>query len=149
MKDTRPECGHLAVYLHGSNSPTWKCLDKSSHGMSPNIYATDCGYDALYLYNDTFGMTLCLIGNGNTNMDQYCRPIQWGGCIGGNWNDEAYSYQVGCSPAFFYADNNEQGTRQYAQPHESHLFNGGLTPSHDHALYNHTLSSVQLTSSCQ
>lgn len=143
-KDPRPQCTHLMVYLHGSKPSTWKCLDSRTH---PFIYATDCSYSTLYLVNySSTNWTLCFLGNGSVNMTDFCGPWWVGGCLV-NWNDQADYYTTGCSPVYFYSDINEGGTESFAPGHSSHAFNGGWN-GYGNTLYDNTLSSLVLTSSC-
>lgn len=137
------------VYLHGSNAPTSKCLDRHGRNATPFIYVTDCSYSALELVNiSKDDWTICFIGSGNTNMTDYCAPIWAGGCLVPSWNDQADNYQTGCSDVFFYADINESGTVQYARPHEGWSFNGGTSPSGQHTLFDNSLSSITLLNNC-
>jgi hypothetical protein len=151
-QETRPQCQHLVVYLHGTNNSTWKCDDQSSKPgrISPDIYTTDCSSSALAIYNEypLGNWSICFLGAGSANMTSYCPPLYAGGCADGNWNDQADYYQTGCSKVWFYSDINEGGTAQYEKAHEFNDFDGELDSAGYYTLYDNTLSSVQLLSSC-
>jgi hypothetical protein len=111
-KDDPPDnlqqsCTVLLVELHGSQPPTSTC----EQTVQPdNIDTTGCGDSALKLYADHnfTGWTLCFIGQGFANLDDYCGPAPVG-CLW-HWNDQTSSFSSGCSSGTFYTDKNGNGT---------------------------------------
>jgi hypothetical protein len=139
-------CPVLLVELHGSQPPTKTCKQTGKILNPPQgtvrIETTGCGSTALALYADHnfTGWTVCFIGQGFANLDDYCAPLPTG-CIY-HWNDLASSYSAGCSTGTFYTDKNGNGSFSNFPAYKGGEFPAGNIPDKQ-------LSSLQLDSACR
>ncbi len=149
-------CHHIVVHLNGKNPATTACSNNGkavnvSGKSHPRTDVVDCGFTALELYTNANedGDTVCFLGEGFVNLPQYCLPFFSGGCLPGkSWNDQASSYNAGCSSGTFYGDVNGNGPNQRFKPHEIGNFNGGTSPNGIPSLRNDILSSLRIDVNC-
>ena len=144
--DQQQNCPVLQVELHGSQPPTKTCKQTGKILNPPKgtvrIDVTGCGSTGLELYADHkyTGYTICFIGQGFANMDDYCGPLPVG--CAWHWSDAASSYSIGCSTGTFYTDKNGNGSFSKFRAYDAGEFPAGNVPDDQ-------LSSLKLDSDCR
>lgn len=131
---TTTPCSFFLVISHGSQPATATCADRNTSTARPNSF---CSH-ALDLYWDANGqgLDLCFTLGGEYNMTDFSNGS------GVSWNDQASSFQTGCTSVTFYKDINRGGPSVTREPHHGiDNFTAGSVP-------NDSLSSVFLFSSC-